>query len=161
VVGHLTTATQLEPDSTYDLQTALRVHADAEVAVRIGEHGRIERYAAALELVDLDSAPDDAEAIVADNIFHRAFALGPPSVELPQHVEARLLVNGGVGAADEVTAPLEERVARAGRILAAAGERFEHGDWIITGSVAQVAVHRGDRVVADFGELGRVGLGLA
>jgi hypothetical protein len=43
------------------------------------------------------------------------------------------------------------------RLLAGVGERLRRGDWIITGSVVQVAVRPGEEVIADFGELGRVG----
>jgi 2-keto-4-pentenoate hydratase len=161
VVGHLTSATQLAAGATYQLYGATRIHADAEVAVQIGDDGTISCYAAALELVDLDTAPDDPEAIVADNIFHRAFAFGPPRDELPPRVQARLLVNDDVRATGDASPTLRQRIAAAADMIAAAGERLEARDWIITGSVVQVAVHRDDEVVADFPQLGAVGLRLA
>jgi hypothetical protein len=45
-------------------------------------------YAAALELVDLGGT-DDAEEIVATNVFHRAFALAPFHPSLPVDGVAR------------------------------------------------------------------------
>jgi 2-keto-4-pentenoate hydratase len=161
-VGHLTTATQLEPGATYSVGDAARLHADAEIAVEIGADEEIVGFAAALELVDLDNAPHSAEDVVAANIFHRAFALGRAAKpELPPRIEARLLVNGDVRASGEAPTTLGDRIERAALILHAVGERLEPGDRVITGSVVQVAVRRGDHVSADFGPLGRVGLELA
>jgi hypothetical protein len=41
------------------------------------------------------------------------------------------------------------------------GERLEPGDRLITGSVVQVPLGDGDRVIADLGSLGRVELAIA
>ncbi|HEV3397858.1 MAG TPA: hypothetical protein VG693_01040, partial [Actinomycetes bacterium] len=41
------------------------------------------------------------------------------------------------------------------------GRALQPGDRVITGSVVQVPVHRGDRVVTDLGLLGRVELTVA
>jgi hypothetical protein len=156
VVGNLTSATRLEPGATYFNAEASRLHADAEVAVEIGEAGEIAGYAAAVELVDLDDAPEDSEGIVAANIFHRAFALGPTQPQLPQRLEGRLLVNGNIRASGEAPDTFAERDRTAAKILSAVGERPEPGDRIITGSVVQIAVHAGEEVSADFGPLGLV-----
>ena len=53
------------------------------------------------------------------------------------------------------------RVGAAGRLLATMGERLQPGDRLITGSVVQVPMRPGDRVPADLGPLGRVGLTIA
>jgi len=66
-----------------------------------------------------------------------------------------------VRASSDAPSELAGRIATAARILHAVGERLEPGDRVITGSVVQVPVHRGDHVVADFGALGRVELSLA
>ena len=87
--------------------------------------------------------------------------MGTAEPELPARVEARLLVNGDVRANGEAPTTLADRIERAAVILHAVGEWLEPGDRVITGSVVQVAVRRGDDVVADFGPLGRVGLQLA
>ena len=154
-VGHLTTATLLEPGATYRTRGA-QLHADAEIAVVV-DRG----YAAALELVDLSNARDGAEEVVATKIFHRAVAFAEVRRALPADLEGRLVVNGAVRAAAPVAADIAERIRAAAEILAAAGERLESGDRVITGSVVQVPVGRGDKVTADFGPLGSVTLELA
>jgi 2-keto-4-pentenoate hydratase len=151
-VGHLTSATPLEPGSTYSSKKGELLHADAEVAVEIGNDGRIARHGAALELVDLRSPPDTPDDVVAGNVFHRAVAFSSQQAALPAGgVEGRLIVNGEVRAAGWSATDLVEKVAAAARILAAVGERLEAGDLVITGSVVQVPVARGDRIEADFG----------
>jgi len=153
-VGHLTTSTLLEDGQTYDAGGAA-IHADAEVAVVVGVG-----YAPALELVDLSNAGDGADAVVATNIFHRAVAFGDTRIHLPAELEGRLVVNGEVRTRAPVPR-LDDRLAEAAAVLAAAGEGLQHGDRVITGSVAQTSVELGDDVTADFGELGRVTLRLA
>jgi hypothetical protein len=87
-VGHLTSATQLEPGSMYRERGDAWLHGDAEVGIELGvdlepnadrdaARRAIAGYGAALELVDLGALPDDPEEVVAANVFHRAFAPGP------------------------------------------------------------------------------------
>ena len=92
-VGHLTSATQLIPGSTYEAAT--RLHADVELAVEIGSDGGISRWAPALELVDLSELEDDAEEIVAAILFHRAFVLGRFGPPADGVVSADLIVELG------------------------------------------------------------------
>src|SRR5215208_2778634 len=92
VVGHLTSATRLEPGAVFVTSGDARLHADVEltavIARAVGAGGDVAAaiggWAVALELVDLGQGGDDPEAIVAANVFHRAFALGPtrPSSDL-------------------------------------------------------------------------------
>jgi 2-keto-4-pentenoate hydratase len=89
VIGHLTSATQLEPGAAYRAEGVVDLRADAEVALRLGADvgpdvdretaaAAIAGFGAALELVDLGAPPPgNPEHIVATNIWHRAFALGP------------------------------------------------------------------------------------
>jgi hypothetical protein len=158
-VGHLTSATTLENGSTYrggggDL------HADAELALEIGDDGEISRYAVALELVDLagDASPDE---VVAGNDYHRAVAFGPFREARPPDLEGALAVNGESRASGPAPANVADRVAAVARVLDAVGERLQPGDRIITGLIVQVPVKSGDEVVADLGALGRVGLRIA
>jgi hypothetical protein len=161
-VGHLTSATRLEPGGTYASVDGELLHADAEVAVEIGADGRIAGYGAALELVDLRSPPDTAEDVVAANVFHRAVAFAPTRPALPpEGVEGRLVVNAEIVAAGPSASDLADKVRAAGRILVSVGERLEVGDLIITGSIVQVPVVPGDDVGADLGPLGRVRLRIA
>ena len=158
-VGHLTSATRLEPGGAYEPADAEDLHADAEVAVEIGPDGRIAAYGAALELVDLRSPPDTPEDVIAANVFHRAVAFAPTWGPLPREgIEAQLLVNGEVRDTGRSADDIEDKVSAAARILEAVGEALAPGDLVISGSVIQVAVAPGDRVEADLGELGRVGL---
>jgi 2-keto-4-pentenoate hydratase len=161
VVGHLTGATQLGPGGSFVADGVAALHADAEVALEIGADGQIAGYGAALELVDLGPVPGGAEAIVASNVFHRAFALGPSGPWPSEGVAGRLLVNGSERAAAPAVAGYTELVRSVAALLDAIGERLEPGDRIITGSVVQVPVAPGDDVVADLGSLGRVGLSIA
>jgi 2-keto-4-pentenoate hydratase len=170
VIGHLTSATQQAPGTAYQAEAAVDLRADAEVAVRLGadvdadaDREAISRaiagYGAALELVDLGMPPDDAERIVATNIWHRAFALGP--LDRPaalEGAEGRLLIDGEVRDSAPISQDFAELVGAVARLLGAVGERLQAGDHLICGSIVQVPVKSGDEVTADLGPLGRAGL---
>jgi 2-keto-4-pentenoate hydratase len=172
-VGNLTSATRLESRVEYLAERDVALHADAEVALEIGrdvspDAGPEDAFAAiagfgtALEVVDLEGADDDPEKIVADNVFHRAYALGPLDRALPPDgVWARLIINGEVRAAGPAEQDLGELVRWVAVALGAVGERLLAGDRLITGSVVQVSVTSGDVVVAELGALGRVQLAIA
>jgi 2-keto-4-pentenoate hydratase len=171
VVGYLTSASRLPEGASYRPAAGEELHADAEVALHLrraleAQEGvdaareAIAAYGAALELVDL-GGEDDAERIVAANVFHRAFALAPPLRVLPAGTTARLLVDGEVRAEGDARADYGALVVEAAGLLEAIGERLEAGDAIITGSVVQIPVRPGEEVVAEFGRLGRVGLRVA
>jgi 2-keto-4-pentenoate hydratase len=169
VIGHLTTATQLEPGATYSPEGAADLRADAEVAVRLGADvdpgadrhtaaAAIAGFGPALELVDLGAPPPgDPERIVEANIWHRAFALGPLDHAAPaEHATGRLIVNGEVRAAAPIGQDYAGTVQTVAKLLGAVGEELKAGDRLITGSVVQVPIQPGDEVVADLGPLGRV-----
>ena len=173
VIGHLTSATQLEPGAVYRCGGVTALHADAEVGLELGRdvepdadrhraREAIAGYGAALELVDLGAPPDDPQDIVAANVFHRAFALGPLDRSWPADgVEGRLIVNGEVRASTAAAQDLAELVCRVAALLGAMGERLQAGDRMIMGSIVQLPVEAGDEVIADLGPLGRVQLGIA
>jgi hypothetical protein len=172
VIGHLTTATQLVSGSTYVPDRPVALHADAEVAVAMSADvdaraGRtriraaIAGYGAALEIVDLATAEDSPEAIVAANVFHRAFALRAVVREtLPRHATARIMLDGATTAHAPITRNHVELVHAVAVILDAMGLRLERGDRLITGSAVQVAVAPGEAVTADLGPLGCVELSI-
>jgi 2-keto-4-pentenoate hydratase len=150
VIGHLTSATRLEPGATFSAAGVRSLHADAEVALEIGADG-IAGFGAALELCDLGSPPDNPHDVVAANVFHRAFALGPLDRPAPgRGDEGRLIVNGELRASAPIEADLTGLVAAVRELLAKLGDR------LITGSIVQVPVGRGDEVTADLGPLGSV-----
>jgi 2-keto-4-pentenoate hydratase len=100
--------------------------------------------------------------VVAANVFHRAFALGPLDGSAPASgAEGRLTVNGELRAAAPIDADFDGLVAAVGELLSELGERLEPGDRLITGSVVQVPLAVGDRVIADLGPLGSVELATA
>jgi len=155
VIGHLTSATRLEPGAVYRAGAPSDLRVDAEFAVAVGAHGRAAGFATALELVDLDRPTDDVEAVVVSNVFHRAFVLGATAEDLPGDVHARATVNGELRA----SAPAAYEpglIERAAELLAAVGERLEPGDRVITGSIVQVPVAAGDEVEVELDGLGRL-----
>ena len=158
-VGHLTSATTLEDGSTYR-GGGRDLHADAELAVEIGDGGAIAGYAAAVELVDL-AGDDSPEEVVSTNVWHRAVAFGRFQDAVPAGLEGALLVNGERLSSSAAPADVVERVAAVSRVLQSVGERFEPGDRLITGLIVNTAVASGDEVVADLGPLGRVGVRIA
>jgi hypothetical protein len=158
-VGHLTSATVLAPGSTYR-GGGEDLHADAEVALELVDERTVAAYGVALEIVDL-AGDDDPSGVVAANVFHRAVAFGPGRPILPTGVRAALIVNGEVRASAPVANDFSAQLADAARLLHAVGEELRAGDRLIAGSVVQVPVERGDVVVAEMSELGRVRLAVA
>ena len=173
VIGHLTSATRLEPGAAYRAEGVVDMRADAEVALRLGTDvhpgsdretagGAIAGFGAALELVDLGRPPPgDAERIVATNIWHQAFALSrldrpPPATG----AEGHLMVNGEVRGAAPLSRDFTDLVQVVATLLGAVGERLQAGDSLITGSVVQVPVEPGDEVIAALGPLGSVQLSI-
>ena len=154
-VGHLTTATQLAPGGVFDAGEAVHLRAEAEVALEVGDDLAVRAIAPAIELVDVGRPPEGgAAAIVAENIFHRGFALGTP-VPPGTPVVARLVV-GGVDHPPEQPVPdPAATVELVARQLEAAGERLMPGDWIISGALVHVAAEPGE-VLVDLGPAGAV-----
>jgi hypothetical protein len=109
-LGHLTSATVMATGERFHGNDATALNADAEIFVEIGRElepyvtavearQAIVAYGGALELVDLGDAGDSPEAIIANNIFHRAVAFGPSQPQLPaEGLEVRLIVNRAVRA---------------------------------------------------------------
>lgn len=179
VIGHLTSATAIPPGASHSLAGGTRVAVEAEVALHVGrdlpggagpEAARraVAGLGAAIELVDLDRAFDDVEAIVAGNVFHRAVAFGPaappPSGAWLAGVTARIVHNGAETealAAAGAAGDLVEIVRFVADMLDACGERLSAGDRIIAGSLGRlVFVEPGDAVTADLGRLGSVSVRL-
>lgn len=155
VVGHLTSATRLDPGAAFHAQGTTDLRVDAELAVEVGEDGRAAGFATALELVDLDRPADDVESVVASNVFHRAFVLSASLPQLPEPLTARVLVDGEIrGERSGTYDPM--LLERASELLAAVGERLEPGDRVITGAIMQVPVGPGDDVEVELGGLGRL-----
>jgi 2-keto-4-pentenoate hydratase len=150
VIGTLTTATRLEDGAAYHGPGPL--HADCEVVIEAGTGA----LAVGLELVDLTRPPGGVEAIVAANVLHRAFVVGP-FVEGVRPGEGALVVDGSVRARAPAEVDVDGTLRAVARWLHAVGERLEAGDLVFAGSVVQVPLDAGDRVAAQIDGLGRVG----
>jgi 2-keto-4-pentenoate hydratase len=158
-LGHLTSATRIPDGGTYTRGRDRELRAEAELALEVGAGGAIAGYAAAIELVDVGRPPSDLESIVAANVFHRAFVLGPARPEPPGAVS--LSIGATVHRPDQPGEDPEAAVAIAARRLAAAGERLQAGDVLITGSRIHVPVAPGELVELDMGALGRLSVRIA
>ena len=171
VIGHLTSATQLQSGATYPAGDAAELMAEPEVALELGRgvngdadedeaREAIAGYGPAIELVDVGRPPADLEGIVSGNIFHRAFVLGPSLPAFPaEGVEAVVSVNGGERARRDAPDDFAEVVTLVARLLDAVGQSLEAGDRIIAGSLTpQVPVGSSDRLAVDLGRLGRLEL---
>jgi 2-keto-4-pentenoate hydratase len=160
VVGHLTTATMLPDDAEFSPRAAGDLRAELEVAIQIGDDGGVAGYAPAIELVDLADPPDGVEAMIEQNIFHRAFAVGPLVAEPPDG-SAFLTVNEEAHEAVNPFPDFEDTAALVARRLEAAGQQLKAGDLIITGALVVVPVKSGDGLTADIDRLGTVTLTIA
>jgi 2-keto-4-pentenoate hydratase len=160
-LGHLTSATLIGPEATHSLAGAANPLVEPEIAVEVGADGSIASVAAAIEVVDMAALPDPTTVgeAVANNIFHRAFALGRARPrDALAGAEALLSVNGEErGRADAGGYDLEGMLAAAAEILDSAGESLEPGDRLIAGTLtAPAPVGAGDRVTVEIGPLGSV-----
>jgi 2-keto-4-pentenoate hydratase len=157
VLGHLTSATQLEPGSEFDGTGLEALRAETEIALTAGEDHSIAEVAVALELVDVTRPPDDLEGIVVGNVAHRAFVLG--AAHPPEDLTGRaatLRVNGALRESAGVPAGYGNVIAAVARLLTACGERLEPGDVVLSGSLTHVPVGHSDHAVAEIDGLGRV-----
>lgn len=168
VVGHLTSATELQPGSTFRAHGAVALKADAEIGLELDADvhpdadrdaalGAIAGYGAALELVDLGPPGVGPEEVVAANVYHRAFALGTLDRSWPAGgVDASLIVNGELRASEAAEHDIADLVCSVAAVLGFMGEVLQAGDRMIMGSIVQVSVSPGDDVIAELGGLGRV-----
>jgi 2-keto-4-pentenoate hydratase len=172
VIGHLTSATLLEPGGSVAIGDMQKPLIEPEVAVRLRrpvEAGAetdealaaIESLGAAIELVDLPAPPNDVGAAVAGNVFHRGVVLGPQRQDAAVNgVEAVVRVNGEERDRADAQVDLADTIGLVADLLGAAGELLEAGDTIICGSLTPpVPVQAGQTVEVELGVLGTVGLG--
>lgn len=136
--------------------------AEPEIAIRVGSDvdpgGDLEAAGAAIaalapafELADLDPPPEDVEAILAGNVFHRGVMLGAESRGMPPPERIRGLVGEADGTLRTVdhpqaaTGPIVELVRHVADLLGEFGERLEEGAIVICGSIVPpIAVAPGD-----------------
>ena len=127
VFGHLTSATRLEPGGVFHACGVRALRAEAEVAVEIGRDLRagdgleavraaVAGFALALESSTSSHRSRASRGVVADNVYHRAFVLGPTQTVAPgTRLAATLRVNGEVldssATTEDFAAKLLQRVA--------------------------------------------------
>ena len=162
VIGHLTTATQLEDGASFDGAAATELRVEPEVALHMGAGGEIAGYGAAIEIVDTGNPPADAEGIVAANIFHRGFILAEAQPAMPAGLEAEVRVDEELRASGEAPPHFTDVVGLVGRLLGEAGEELRAGDVIIAGSLTPPQpVRPGERVDVGLGPLGALTVHIA
>jgi 2-keto-4-pentenoate hydratase len=174
LVGFLTGRGLLPEDATVDVGAWAKPMLEPEIAVHLARDlgpgasrddvvVATRGLSAAIELADLDPPPADVRAILAGNIYHRHFVLGPvdEARKGAEGIGARVLRDGEeVASTDDpeaLTGELFEVVRLTGELLEACGERLRAGDVVITGSVvAPVPVAPGQRLAVELGPLGRL-----
>jgi 2-keto-4-pentenoate hydratase len=169
VLGHLTTASLIEPDSTHRLAGSVRAGVEPEVAIRLGVGGSIESLGPAIEVVDLDPAISELESILAGNVFHRGVVLGEPVAGFDPaglaSLEATVRRNGSVAEHARFADTGEDPAEVVGVIserLALVGEELGEGQVVIAGSLTPIVfVEPGDSIEMDLGPLGSLGLHMA
>jgi 2-keto-4-pentenoate hydratase len=154
LVGFLMESGRLESGNTASVAGWTQPLAEPEIAVHIGHdlsgdadeaaaEAAIAALSPAIELANLDPAPDRIETILAGNIYHRHVIVGPPDRSRQggsvTGLRTRVIRNG------EEAATQSELEANTGRIvaivrhvaglLARCGERLRAGELIIAGSI--------------------------
>jgi 2-keto-4-pentenoate hydratase len=168
LVGFLTSRSLLDGD-TASVAGWVKPLLEPEIAVRVAEGAsglRAGTLAPAFELADLDPAPDDVEAILAGNVFHRHVVLGEEApaedVDLGS-IGATVTVNGErteVADPQGATGEIAALVQHVADLLGHFGQSLRAGDVVICGSVVPpIPVKPGDRVSYELEAVG--GLAIA
>ncbi len=152
LVGYMMEKSLIASGAEADLSGWVKPVAEPEIAVRFGADvadgaaftaAAIEAFAPAIELADLFFPPEDAEKILAHNIFHRAVLHGPFRPAGAgfdwSGLRGSVLRNGEAHASvDDVeanTGRFEAILRACADTLAAGGEHLRKGDIVILGSV--------------------------
>lgn len=154
LIGFLTDKAVLPPDATVSIAGWTNPRAEPEIAVYLGKdlstasdretvRAAIASIGPAIELVDISFPPDEVEAILAGNIYHRHVILGRKDVSRAGAVLDGLVSyvyrNGTEIAAttdpQALTGNLLDNVGHVANLLASLGEGLRAGEVIITGSV--------------------------
>jgi 2-keto-4-pentenoate hydratase len=171
VVGYLTSATMVAPGSTIGALPIRSARAECEVAALLGKdvhagedaggiRAAITGVATALEVCDVARPPATAEAIIAENVFHRAFALGPTRSLPARPFVARISINGEVASEASPSEDYSERIASIAQQLAVFGEQLRVGDRVLCGAITGGPAAPGDHIDATVDDLGAVSLHL-
>ena len=154
LLGFLTDKTFVPPEVTVSIAGWVKAVAEPEIAVYLdrdltaGSNRETARAAIAaigpvLELADVNFPPDDVEAILVGNIYHRHVIFGRKDTS-----RAGCVLDGLVGYAyrngveiaattdpQALTGELVDIVRHVADVVAAFGEKLRAGELIITGSI--------------------------
>jgi 2-keto-4-pentenoate hydratase len=154
LVGFLTDKTLLPSAATVAITGWLKPTAEPEIAVYLGQdlaagsdretaRAAIAAIGLAIEVVDINFPPDDVEAILAGNIYHRHVILGRADASraggmldgLVGHVYRNETEIATTTDPQTMTGDLVDNVRHVADLLTALGERLRAGQVIITGSI--------------------------
>lgn len=177
--GYLTDATEVPGDAPVDLsgcrltgiEPELGILIDADVAAGSSATAMadaISAVCAAVEIIDINARFDDLAAVLAGNIWHHSYQLGPP-VTLrgdtnPADVPVEVTRNGQFAMipvnAMDVLGDLTQLVRFVADSLGVLGETLRAGDLILSGVLTPlpVWVKPGDRALITMGRLGQLPL---
>jgi 2-keto-4-pentenoate hydratase len=178
VVGYLLSATQHPPGATCSLAGMEHPGMEPEVAIHLGApvppggdlddaRAAIAGLGPAIELIDAAPPFEDLYAILAENIFHRGFVLGPadPSRTTVEGIAVTVTRGEAEEASADAADAMDEPAAIVRHVadfLGDHGGALEAGQVIIGGSlVPAVPVSAGDRVTVSLGPLGELTLSFA
>jgi 2-keto-4-pentenoate hydratase len=178
LVGYLLGSGLVESDAVVEIGAWRNPKLEPEIAAHMGADlpgyasrddaaAAIAGLGVAIELVDLDAAESDPEAILAANIYQRHVLLGPARDGVPaSSVSARILVGGSEQAsADDATAATGDPidlVRHVAATLAGAGETLRAGEVVICGSVVPALdISPGDEVEVVLDPLGSLTVSFA
>ncbi len=177
LIGFLMASGRVEPGSTVSLAGWTKPVAEPEVAVHIGQdlpgggdeaaaEAAIAGLSTAIELADLDPAPDTIATILEGNIYQRRVIVGPVDGSRRggsvAGLRTRVIRNGEEYAAqaelEANTGRLVAIVRHVADVLEGCGERLRAGDFIIAGSITPpIFLEESDRELAhDIEGLGSV-----
>ena len=170
VIGFLLDTGLRSAGEPVPLAGTVNPNAEVELALRIGDGGRLAEVGPGIELVDVHGDFADVEAALAANVWNRGAVLGEAQGWSPgmlDEIRVRVEHNGEPFAdparpKDAIGDP-EDLVRFVGATLTSLGEELREGDVILSGLLVPgpVWTKPGDRVSADYGELGSLELSFA
>jgi 2-keto-4-pentenoate hydratase len=167
LVGFLTDGGLVAPGATASLAGWGKPVAEPELAIHMGRglapgaddataRAAIAAVGPVIELADLDPPPEDVEAILSGNIYHRHVLLGPKDESRAgarlDGLTARVRRNGEEFAAitelEANTGPVVAIVRHVADVLGSLGEELKAGEFVICGSVVPpIFLESGDREI--------------
>jgi 2-keto-4-pentenoate hydratase len=163
VVGFLTDAGLRPTGGEVPTEGWTKAVAEPEIAAHIGKdldgladiETAVFALGPAIELADIDTPPEDIEAALAGNVYHRAVVLGEADQSRAggavEGLTGTVSRDGDVVAEiddlEVLTGPFLDILRHTGALLQAAGETFRAGDVVILGSVVPpLAVEPGQEI---------------